>query len=87
MIEEEQQFKDPESAVEKVKSVVYINGEVPHEEDDDPTPGFCEALGMFDRTYLVLHAIQFFAAGMVSMTVLGFTYLCKENYHLDPSAT
>jgi len=81
LIEEEQQLKDPESAAHK------INDEVSHEEDNDRTPGFCEALWQFDGSYLVLHAIQMFTAGLGSMVVLGFTFLAKDYFHLDPSAT
>jgi len=44
-----------------------------------------EILGQFDRSYLILHALQYFNAGFRSLIHLSVNYMFKDHFKLDPS--
>ena len=53
--------------------------------DHEVKRGKLEVLRQFDRSYLALHALQYFNAGFRSLIHLSVNYVFKDHFKLDPS--
>ena len=54
-------------------------------EEEEEKRGKLEILSQFDKSYLVLQALQYFNAGMRAMMMLSVNFMFKDYLNLDPS--